>query len=247
MSACRTAFLSCAQGSLFSRPNSKRLHDRGRLQISDSLAPLADQSVFEKWLLPVRAKDWVVHCQSAPPDCQGPGAAMKYLARYVVGTAISDARLLSDDGQSVTFRAKDYRHQGRSMELVVSGAEFVRRFLWHVLPPRMIRVLYYGLFANNHRAVNLERCRELLDVPAEASDTGSDTNAQHAEAQEEGRGPDQKKLDCPKCGAPGMVWIGELAASTGWHRWQSMVPNRSPSTVPNRSRAGELTASRPPP
>jgi hypothetical protein len=173
---------------------------------------------------------------------------MKYLARYVVGSAIRDERLLGDDGHSVTFRAKDYRHQGLSMELVVSGAEFVRRFLWHVLPPRMIRVRYFGLFANNHRAANLEHCRELLGVIAEPdSDTSSDKNAQDAESQGEGRGPDQKKLDCPKCGAPGMVWLGELAASTGWHRWQSMVPNRSPSTVPNRSRAGELTASRPPP
>ena len=39
----------------------------------------------------------------------------------------------------------------------------------HVLPSGFHRIRYYGLFANRHRATNLERCRYLLGVVTEAT------------------------------------------------------------------------------
>jgi hypothetical protein len=47
-------------------------------------------------------------------------------------------------------------------EMTLDGAEFIRRFLIHVLPDRFHRIRYYGFLGNCHRARKLERCRELL-------------------------------------------------------------------------------------
>src|SRR5260370_23767440 len=48
--------------------------------------------------------------------------------------------------------------------MTLDGAEFIRRFLIHVLPDRFHRIRYYGFLGNCHRARKLERCRELLSM-----------------------------------------------------------------------------------
>ena len=46
------------------------------------------------------------------------------------------------------------------MEL--DAVEFLRRFLQHVLPPRLTRVRYYGFLANRDRAANVAAACELI-------------------------------------------------------------------------------------
>jgi hypothetical protein len=84
-------------------------------------------------------KDWGVHIQPA-----GSGAAaLKYLGAYVARTAISDPRIVEVTDTSVTFRWKD-REANRTRTLELSGLEFVRRYLRHVLPRGLRSVRYYG-------------------------------------------------------------------------------------------------------
>jgi hypothetical protein len=140
----------------------KRLHREGKLKLENKLASLTDAKAFAQWLSPLYAKDWVVYCQPPLSPEQGPEAVLKYLARYVSGAAISDARLLAHEDGRVTFRAKNYR-QGRQREtLTLSGLEFTRRFLLHVLPRGLPRVRYCGLLANTQRGRMLPLCRQLL-------------------------------------------------------------------------------------
>lgn len=85
-------------------------------------------------------KDWGVHIQPA-----GSGAsALKYLSRYVARTAITDARILTVDQDSVTFRWKDRSNHNQTEILTLPGVEFVRRYLRHVLPIGLRSVRYYG-------------------------------------------------------------------------------------------------------
>lgn len=135
---------------------------RGGLKLRGKLAPLAEPEAWEQFLAPLAEQDWVVHLQSAPAGCEGPQAVLKYLARYVSGAAISDRRLLSHEDGVVTFRAKNYREGRQRKTLKLSGLEFVRRWMLHVLPPAFVRVRYYGLLANANRTTRLARCRELL-------------------------------------------------------------------------------------
>ena len=53
-----------------------------------------------------------------------------------------------DEG-GVTFKWKDYRIKGRDRlkTMTLDAAEFIRRFLLHVLPNGFHRIRHYGLFA----------------------------------------------------------------------------------------------------
>ena len=85
---------------------------------------------------------WVVY---AKPAVQGPPVVLRYLARYVHRVAITDHRLVAVTRETVTFRYVDRRTQTpRTMTL--PGAEFLRRFLQHVLPRGLHKVRYYGLW-----------------------------------------------------------------------------------------------------
>lgn len=84
-------------------------------------------------------RPWVVNCQPA-----GAGVnVVKYLARYVRRTAISDARIVTADDQAVTFRYTDSATQ-RPKECTLNAAEFLRRYLQHVPPAGQHRVRYFG-------------------------------------------------------------------------------------------------------
>ena len=94
----------------------------------------------------------------------GPEQVLAYLARYTHRVAIGNSRLVELTDEHVSFRWKDYRAKGRSKAKIMrlSPAEFMRRFLMHVLPDAFHRIRHYGLLANGHRAENLAHCRALL-------------------------------------------------------------------------------------
>ena len=93
---------------------------------------------------------------------------LKYLARYTHRVAISNSRLLGYQDGKVTFRYKDYAHESQQRTMTVSAAEFIRRFLLHVLPSGFMRIRHYGYLANRHRREKLEACRRLLGSPPDA-------------------------------------------------------------------------------
>jgi hypothetical protein len=65
-----------------------------------------------------------------------------------------------------------YRAKGRTRykTMTLAAAEFIRRFLLHVLPTGFHRIRHYGLLANAGRKDNLARARELLNQPAPEPD-----------------------------------------------------------------------------
>jgi hypothetical protein len=84
----------------------------------------------------------VVHCA---PWGHGAEAVLGYLARYVFRAAISNSRIESLDKDGVTFRHK-HRASNRWRLTRLSGPEFMRRFLQHVLPKGLHKVRYFGLW-----------------------------------------------------------------------------------------------------
>jgi hypothetical protein len=139
-----------------------------RLQFTGSLAALRDARAFAASLAPARQTDWVVY---AKRPFGGPQQVLDYIGRYTHRVAIANERLLQIDDRHVTFRYKDYRAGGaeRQKTMRLEASEFIRRFLLHVLPARLHRIRYYGLFGNRHRAERLAQCRRLLDMPAAAA------------------------------------------------------------------------------
>ena len=84
-------------------------------------------------------KAWVVYCK---PPFGSPRQVLAYLARYTHRAAISNPRLVRLEGEEVTFTWKDYAQGQRIREMTISGEEFLRRFLLHILPDRFVRIRY---------------------------------------------------------------------------------------------------------
>jgi hypothetical protein len=107
----------------------------------------AAPAVFAKIPASVWKRQWVSFCKHYG---HGTDAVLSYLSRYVFRTAISNARILSMDQSSVTFRWKD-RDAGRWRTERLPGVKFLRRFLEHVLPRGFHKVRYYGLWHPSKR------------------------------------------------------------------------------------------------
>lgn len=130
---------------------------------------------------------------------------LKYLARYTHRVAISDSRLLDFEDGIVRFRSKDYAHGNRKRVMKSSAAEFVRRFLLHVLPAGFVRIRHYGILSNRHRQDDLALCRELLEG-------GPAGEPEPQETVKDPDGPESITLTrvCPACGAGRMIVIAEF-------------------------------------
>src|SRR5512132_3802929 len=137
--------------------------DAGKLQFFSSLEPLRERRAFFRHLAPSRTAEWVVY---AKRPFAGPEQVLDYVGRYTHRVAISNNRLLDIDTGKVTFRYKDYRHDGEQKTMTLDADEFIRRFLLHVLPDGFQRIRYYGFLGNRHREEKLARCRQLLGMPA---------------------------------------------------------------------------------
>jgi len=97
-------------------------------------------------------RDWGVKLQ---PFGDGQNA-IKYLGAYVARTAIGDSRIRSITDTQVTFSWKDRAHGGLVKTDTLSGVEFVRRYLRHVLPAGLKAVRHYGFC---HPAAKAQRER----------------------------------------------------------------------------------------
>jgi len=171
-----------------------KLHKAGKLHFYGDYADLADKSIFDTFLQPLRKVEWVVY---AKEPFAGPSAVLAYLSRYTHRIAISNSRLIRFDAHSVTFRVKDYRLKGagRHTTMSLSTNEFIRRLLIHVLPRGQHRIRHYGFYGNSYRAANIARIRQLLG--AKTSHKGHDKGNTINDADEP---PRVLALPCPCCG-----------------------------------------------
>ena len=144
----------------------RRAGAAGKLVFAGSTAPLADPGAFAAWLAQLRQHDWVVY---AKRPFAGPEQVLEYLGRYTHRVALSNERLLSLDDGLVRFRWKDYADGDRVKVMELEAAEFIRRFLLHVVPDGFVRIRHFGLLANRTRRPKLARCRQLLDQPPAAA------------------------------------------------------------------------------
>ncbi|PZX36699.1 transposase-like zinc-binding protein [Roseinatronobacter thiooxidans] len=169
------------------------LHRIGELAFFGDLERLAEADAFASWLAPFRKSEWVVY---AKPPFGGPEAVLAYLSRYTHRVAISNARLVSADAQTVAFRWKDYRIKSGDRQKVMRLAtpEFIRRFLIHVLPDGFHRIRHYGLLASATRKANIRTIRALLCVrrPEQAAASAPDAEIIPLTLRE----------PCPCCGGP---------------------------------------------
>lgn len=93
-----------------------------------------------------------------------PSHVVNYLCQYTHRIAISNHRIKSISDTSVTFTYKDYRQYGEMRTMTLSGVEFIRRFMMHVLPKGFVKIRHYGMFAGRNRPTKLAFCQRLMNI-----------------------------------------------------------------------------------
>jgi len=111
------------------------------------------------------AKDWVVYARHCLNQAE---TVVDYLARYSHRVAISNGRLLAQEGEQIVFRYKDYRDGDRQKAQQLDGVEFVRRFLMHILPKGFMRIRHFGYLSNRTRRQKLSVIHQALQRPVES-------------------------------------------------------------------------------
>ena len=172
---------------------------QGKLKFLGDLASLAEPKAFGALCEKAARIDWVVY---AKRPFGGPEQVLKYLARYTHRVAISNNRLLSLENGRVTFEWKDYAHNTQVKPMTLDAAEFMRRFLLHVLPPGFVRIRQFGFLANRVRKRKLALCRALLGTlqPGQSARPDSPINVDCK--------TEQQTRQCPACKAGWLVAIG---------------------------------------
>ncbi len=176
-----------------------KLHDAlkqafadGELQFHGQLKGLAQPRFFHSFLrLPFR-HHWVVYCKR---PSGGPDHVLRYLGAYTHRVAISNRRLVSFQEKSITFCYRDSVHKNKRRLLTISADEFLRRFLFHVLPGGFVRIWNFGFLANRSRGEFIPLAKQLLMDTAELPKAS--TSAGSAETSTLWR--------CPVCAGPMIV------------------------------------------
>jgi len=152
----------------------RRAYRRNQLVFGGQTAPLAEAGRFQAFVNTLFAHDWVVYAKPS----MGGSRVLRYLGRYTHRVAISNHRLLAFDGEQVTFRWKDYAHGNQERTMTLTAAEFLRRWVQHVLPRGFVRIRQFGYLASPCRTARLALARQLLDfIPAPEAATTSPVGA----------------------------------------------------------------------
>jgi hypothetical protein len=170
-----------------------------RLILAGQIQHLNRPKCFAVLIRKLHQHEWVVY---AKPPFGGPEQVLRYLGRYTHRVAISNHRLLSFDGNQVTFRWRDYAHSNKQRTMTLAASEFIRRFLLHVLPKGFVRIRHFGFMANYQRSASLELCRQLLGMAPAVPET-------------EMTSPSSARL-CPICRGPIIVVERLTAAQITW-------------------------------
>jgi hypothetical protein len=223
--------LSAAYKKRFCR-KIRRLYKSGQLKLVGQCEGLDVKGMLTE----IEAKDWEVYAK--PFDT--PELVYEYLSRYVHQVAISNYRILKIEKGRVHFeyrdnKDKDNKGQGKKKILKLEGVEFLRRFLWHVLPKGFRHIRHYGLHHSYHRDKKLRRARQLLGLEPEVPEV---EKLDLKEWLKEILGEEAVER-CPNCGAENsmfkrsefqeLTWLQKLLFSVLGLSLIGTVKKRSPA------------------
>lgn len=106
--------------------------------------PFSESGQFQDLIDTLFKENWVVYLKES---FRKPDSVIEYLSRYTHRIAVSNHRILAVENDAVTFEWKDYACGNKKQEMTIGAQEFIRRFLLHVVPPRYVRIRYYGIMA----------------------------------------------------------------------------------------------------
>lgn len=140
----------------------KQCYHQNLLEFYGNAQEYQNPKIFRDLLDQCYAQDWYTYTKKT---FSGPLAVVQYLGRYTHRIAISNTRIVSMDEHTVTITVRDYKCSNQTKTLTLEGAEFIRRFLMHILPKGFVKIRHYGLLANRNKKTKLKLCRKLTCSP----------------------------------------------------------------------------------
>ena len=119
---------------------------------------LENPAIYDKLMQSMYNKEWIVYCKEPFKNAE---SVIQYLGRYTHRVAISNERILEVRENTVKFKWRDYKDNNKMKEMTISIQEFIRRFLLHILPPRFMKIRYYGILGNKNKKKKLLKCKIL--------------------------------------------------------------------------------------
>jgi hypothetical protein len=132
---------------------------------------------------------WVVYAKT---PMGGSAQVLEYLSRYTHRTAISNERIVAITEREVVLSVRA-DEAGNKRRIKLAGAEFIRRFMLHVLPAGIKRIRHYGLLASACKTKRLAQARQALGMPV------VEVKAMESAADFMRRVARLEVLCCPRC------------------------------------------------
>jgi hypothetical protein len=196
----------------------RRAFDRDELVLPEAMRPQQFLNLLNR-LGHAQKTPWHVHIRERYRHGAG---VVTYLARYLRGGPIKNARLVAWDGARVTFMYRTSEEDASGppawSRMTLASADFLQRWLLHVPAPQTRTVRSYGLSHHTH-AEALGRGRTQLGQPPVVVPIVLDWQtacAQRGDAHPERCPACGQRLVClgviPRGGAPPPALVGEHAA-----------------------------------
>ncbi|HVJ49533.1 MAG TPA: transposase, partial [Desulfitobacterium sp.] len=125
----------------------RQAYDQGELTFFNEAVKFLVRDNFLSLVDSLYRREWVVFCKKT---FKSPAQVVKYLGRYTHRVALSNSRIQAFDGQTVSFSWKDYKDGNKRKVMTLDATEFVRRFLLHVLPDRLVKIRHYGILCSRN-------------------------------------------------------------------------------------------------
>jgi len=140
----------------------KQAYDKEKMAFPGELSQYRSPQGFQEWIQALCANQWIVFTKAPFAD---PRQVVEYVGRYTHRVAISNHRIRSIDNDRITFSYKDYADGDTIKETALPAHEFIRRFLFHVLPSGFHKIRHYGFLANGRKQKLKQAMEYLLSHP----------------------------------------------------------------------------------
>ena len=143
--------------------NYEFLQDKFRCKFEDEMVLMYDSNDlkhnfatrfdFLRFLKKINQNSWVLHLE---PPMDIPAQVVRYIGRYSKRACLSEYKITKMEGETISFRYKDYKNSDKNKkpiekELELHYRDFFPRLLQHV-PLRYFRIVrYYGMYANKSK------------------------------------------------------------------------------------------------
>lgn len=134
-------------------------------ELPEILPQLVSEAAFFAYLTELNTTDWVIRIE---PPFGSPEILLKYLGAYINRVAISPKRITAHDPTAndgagrVTWTYRTNAEPDIERTCIQTGPEFLSTFAQHILPPRLVRIRFRGLWSTAHRRTKLHRARDWL-------------------------------------------------------------------------------------